>query len=103
MAQLCQPRHRARAAHQDAGRPNTRTPGNTRACTVGVGLCASLCSPRLCLCQLSINGDKEFLDNTHKVNPFHLSPVIAVTVKQSEESQEAGPLPVKVDLSKTCV
>lgn len=101
MAQLCQPRHRARAAHQDAGRPNTRTPVNTRTGTAGA-VCAraSLC---LCLCQLSINGDKEFLDNTHKVNPFHLSPVIAVTVKQSEESQEAGPLPMKVDLSKTCV
>ncbi|KAK7889671.1 hypothetical protein WMY93_025231 [Mugilogobius chulae] len=53
--------------------------------------------------QLSINGDKEFLDNTQKVNPFHLSPMIAVTMKQSEESQEAGPLPVKVDLNKTCV
>lgn len=53
--------------------------------------------------QLSINGDKEFLDNAQKVNPYHLSPVIAVTVKQSEESQEAGPLPVKVDLDKTCV
>lgn len=53
--------------------------------------------------QLSINGDKEFLDNAQKVNPYHLSPVIAVTVKQSEESQEAGPLPVKVDLNKTCV
>lgn len=59
--------------------------------------------PVLCLFQLSINGDKEFLDNTHKVNPFHLSPVIAVTVKQSEDSQEVGPLPLKVDLSKTCV
>ncbi|XP_053286208.1 transmembrane protein 59-like, partial [Pleuronectes platessa] len=53
--------------------------------------------------QLSINGDKEFLDNAHKVNPYHLTPVIAVTVKQSDESQEAGPLPVKVDLNKTCV
>ncbi|KAM9386071.1 transmembrane protein 59-like [Pholidichthys leucotaenia] len=53
--------------------------------------------------QLSINGDKEFLDSAHKPNPFHLSPVIAVTMKQSEEIQEAGPLPVKVDLSKTCV
>lgn len=51
--------------------------------------------------QLSINGDKEFLDNAHKVNPYHLSPVMAM--KQSEGSQEAGPLPVKVDLSKTCV
>lgn len=53
--------------------------------------------------QLSINGDKEFLDNVHKVNPCHLSPMIAVTVKQSEANQEAGPLPVKVDLNKTCV
>jgi len=53
--------------------------------------------------QLSINGDKEFLDNAHKVNPYHLSPVIAVAMKQSEESQEAGPLPVKVDLDKACV
>lgn len=56
-----------------------------------------------CILQLSINGDKEFLDNAHKVNPYHLSPVIAVPIKQSEESQEAGPLPVKVDLNKTCV
>lgn len=53
--------------------------------------------------QLSINGDKEFLDNVHKVNPYHLSPMIAVTVKQSEANQEVGPLPVKVDLNKTCV
>uniref|UniRef100_A0A667X531 Transmembrane protein 59-like n=1 Tax=Myripristis murdjan TaxID=586833 RepID=A0A667X531_9TELE len=53
--------------------------------------------------QLSINGDKEFLDDAHKVNPYHLTPVIAVGVKQSEESQEAGPLPVKVDLNKTCI
>lgn len=53
--------------------------------------------------QLSINGDKEFLDNAHKVNPYHLSPMIAVTVKQSEANQEVGPLPVKVDLNKTCV
>lgn len=53
--------------------------------------------------QLSINGDKEFLDNEHKVKPFHLNPMIAVTVKQSEADQEAGPLPLKVDLSKTCV
>lgn len=53
--------------------------------------------------QLSINGDKEFLDNAHKVNPYHMTPVIAVAVKQSEESQEAGPLPVKVDLNKTFV
>ncbi|CAL8308881.1 unnamed protein product [Lota lota] len=55
--------------------------------------------------QLSINGDKEFIDDCgHKVNPYHLTPVIAVTVKQMhQEDQEAGPLPVKVDLNKTCV
>ncbi|KAM9832547.1 transmembrane protein 59-like [Neosynchiropus ocellatus] len=53
--------------------------------------------------QLSINGDKEFLDTNQKVNPYHLSSVIAVAVKQSEDSVEAGPLPVKVDLNKTCV
>ncbi|CAL8268357.1 unnamed protein product [Arctogadus glacialis] len=56
--------------------------------------------------QLSINGDKEFIDERgHKVNPYHLTPVIAVTVKQlhPDEHQEAGPLPVKVDLDKTCV
>lgn len=53
--------------------------------------------------QLSINGDKEFLDNVHKVNPYPLSPAIAVSIKQPEESEEAGPLPVKVDLNKTCV
>ncbi|XP_027884192.1 transmembrane protein 59-like [Xiphophorus couchianus] len=53
--------------------------------------------------QLSINGDKEFMEHVHKVNPFHLSSMIAVSVKQSEETQEAGPLPVKVDLNKTCI
>lgn len=41
VAQLCQPRHRARAAHQDAGRPNTRTPVNARTGTVGV-VCSRL-------------------------------------------------------------
>lgn len=51
--------------------------------------------------QLSINGDKEFLDDIQKVNPYHFSPVLAVSLGQSEESKEAGPLPVKVDLSKT--
>ncbi|XP_077441029.1 transmembrane protein 59-like [Vanacampus margaritifer] len=56
--------------------------------------------------QLSINGDKEFLDDAQaKVNPYHLSPLPAVTVKRAapEDSQEAGPLPVKVDLDKTRV
>ncbi len=51
--------------------------------------------------QLSINGDKEYIDDTQKVNPYHLTPVIAMTIGQLEECKEAGPLPVKVDLSKT--
>ncbi|XP_051979683.1 transmembrane protein 59-like [Xyrauchen texanus] len=50
--------------------------------------------------RLSINGDKEFLDDSQKSNPYHLMPVLAMTIGQSE-SKEAGPLPVKVDLSKT--
>ncbi|XP_004067892.1 transmembrane protein 59-like [Oryzias latipes] len=53
--------------------------------------------------QLSINGDKEFLEHVHQVSPYHLGPMIAVSAKQSVEVQEAGPLPVKVNLSKTCV
>ncbi|XP_067086679.1 transmembrane protein 59-like [Osmerus mordax] len=53
--------------------------------------------------QLSINGDKEFLDDVRKVSPSHLTPVIAVAVDQSEEGEEAGPLPVKVDLNKTAL
>ncbi|XP_063057957.1 transmembrane protein 59-like [Engraulis encrasicolus] len=52
--------------------------------------------------QLSINGDKEFMDD-HKVNPYHLTPVIAVAIGQPDESKEAGPLPVKVDLNKTSI
>ncbi|XP_061743747.1 transmembrane protein 59-like [Nerophis ophidion] len=56
--------------------------------------------------QLSINGDKEFLEH-HKVNPYHLSPLLAVSVKKAPEmdddDQEAGPLPVKVDLNNTRV
>lgn len=52
---------------------------------------------------MSINGDKEFLDNAHKVHPPHLNPVITVTGKQWGGGEDAGPLPVKVDLSKTCV
>lgn len=55
----------------------------------------------ICLSQLSINGDKEFLDNIDKVSPYPLTPVIAVAISQSDEGQEAGPLPVKVDLDKT--
>ncbi|XP_074834302.1 transmembrane protein 59-like [Carettochelys insculpta] len=47
---------------------------------------------------LSINGDKEYLDGS---GPFSLHPVIAVTVCPAEDNEEAGPLPVKVDLDKT--
>ncbi len=74
-------------------------------CVSGLGVCFLTVTACFFIVsfQLSINGDKEFLDNAHKVNPYHLSPVIAVAVKPSEESQEAGPLPVKVDLNKTCV
>nr|XP_061790819.1 transmembrane protein 59-like [Nerophis lumbriciformis] len=56
--------------------------------------------------QLSINGDKEFLDDVEpKVNPFQLSPLLAVSIKRAsvDGDQEAGPLPVKVDLDKTRV
>ncbi|KAJ8374419.1 hypothetical protein SKAU_G00049990 [Synaphobranchus kaupii] len=51
--------------------------------------------------QLSINGDKEFLEDVQKVTPYPLAPVIAVAISQSDEGEEAGPLPVKVDLNKT--
>ncbi|KAI5620730.1 transmembrane protein 59-like precursor [Silurus asotus] len=51
--------------------------------------------------QLSINGDKEFLDYVPKVNPYHLTSVIAVAVGHHDEEKETGPLPVKVDLNKT--
>ncbi|XP_036378554.1 transmembrane protein 59-like [Megalops cyprinoides] len=51
--------------------------------------------------QLSINGDKEFLEDVQKVTPYPLTPVIAVAISQSDEGEEAGPLPVKVDLNKT--
>lgn len=36
-----------------------------------------------------------------KVNPYHLTSVIAVAVDHHDEGKEAGPLPVKVDLNKT--
>ncbi|XP_068090018.1 transmembrane protein 59-like [Hyperolius riggenbachi] len=52
---------------------------------------------------LSINGDKEYLEHMEKPDHFNLSPVVAVTVCPTEESEEAGPLPVKVDLDKTII
>ncbi|XP_067416814.1 transmembrane protein 59-like isoform X1 [Emydura macquarii macquarii] len=50
---------------------------------------------------LSINGDKEYLEDLDGSAPFSLHPVIAVTICPAEDSEEAGPLPVKVDLDKT--
>ncbi|KAM9328881.1 transmembrane protein 59-like [Gastrophryne carolinensis] len=52
---------------------------------------------------LSINGDKEYLEDMEKPEPFPLPPVVAVTICPTEESEEAGPLPVKVDLDKTII
>ncbi|XP_074795259.1 transmembrane protein 59-like isoform X2 [Natator depressus] len=50
---------------------------------------------------LSINGDKEDLENLDGSAPFSLHPVIAVTICPADDNEEAGPLPVKVDLDKT--
>uniref|UniRef100_A0A6I8RMV3 Transmembrane protein 59 like n=1 Tax=Xenopus tropicalis TaxID=8364 RepID=A0A6I8RMV3_XENTR len=52
---------------------------------------------------LSINGDKEYLEDIEKPAPFPLQPVVAVTICPTEESEEAGPLPVKVDMDKTII
>ncbi|XP_051893801.1 transmembrane protein 59-like [Pristis pectinata] len=48
---------------------------------------------------LSINGDQE---SAVKAPLYGLSPVIAVTI-QDQEEEDVGPLPVKVDLSKTLI
>ncbi|XP_059575944.1 transmembrane protein 59-like [Alligator mississippiensis] len=50
---------------------------------------------------LSINGDKEYLEDLAAPAPFSLHPVIAVTICPADDSEEAGPLPVKVDLDRT--
>ncbi|KAM9112082.1 transmembrane protein 59-like [Pangshura tecta] len=50
---------------------------------------------------LSINGDKEDLEDLDGSAPFSLHPVIAVTICPADDNEEAGPLPVKVDLDKT--
>ncbi|XP_077126410.1 transmembrane protein 59-like [Ranitomeya variabilis] len=52
---------------------------------------------------LSINGDKEYLEDMEKPDPFSLNPVVSVTICPTEELEEAGPLPVKVDLDKTMI
>ncbi|XP_054837823.1 transmembrane protein 59-like isoform X2 [Eublepharis macularius] len=52
---------------------------------------------------LSINGDKEYLDDIEGPTPYSLRPVIAVAICPAEDSEEAGLLPVKVDLDKTAL
>ncbi|NXL85150.1 TM59L protein, partial [Alectura lathami] len=49
---------------------------------------------------LSINGDKEYLEDLGGPGAFPLPPVIAVTLCPTH-SEDAGPLPLKVDLDKT--
>lgn len=50
---------------------------------------------------LSINGDKEYLEDLDGPGPFPLPPVITVTLCPSPGGEDAGPLPLKVDLDKT--
>ncbi|NXI59067.1 TM59L protein, partial [Chloroceryle aenea] len=50
---------------------------------------------------LSINGDKEYLEDLDGPGAFPLPPVIAVTLCPTHGSKDVGPLPLKVDLSKT--
>nr|XP_033812918.1 transmembrane protein 59-like [Geotrypetes seraphini] len=52
---------------------------------------------------LSINGDQEYVDDMGKLSMLPFQPMIAVAVCPTEESDEAGPLPVKVDLDKTII
>ncbi|XP_008945642.1 PREDICTED: transmembrane protein 59-like, partial [Merops nubicus] len=49
---------------------------------------------------LSINGDKEYLEDLDGPGTFPLPPVIAVTLCPTH-GEDAGPLPLKVDLDKT--
>ncbi|XP_027762994.1 transmembrane protein 59-like [Empidonax traillii] len=49
---------------------------------------------------LSINGDKEYLEDLGGPGTFPLPPVIAVTLCPAH-GEDAGPLPLKVDLDKT--
>ncbi|XP_077187733.1 transmembrane protein 59-like isoform X2 [Paroedura picta] len=52
---------------------------------------------------LSINGDKEYLDDIDGPTPYSLRPVIAVAICPVDDSEETGLLPVKVDLDKTAL
>ncbi|XP_069783951.1 transmembrane protein 59-like isoform X2 [Narcine bancroftii] len=49
---------------------------------------------------LNVAGDQE---SVAKTPLFGLSPVIAVTIRNPDEEKDVGPLPVKVDLSKTAI
>lgn len=57
-------------------------------------------SPLPLLQPLSINGDKEYLEDLDGPGAFPLPPVIAVTLCPAH-GEDAGPLPLKVDLDKT--
>ncbi|NXP44857.1 TM59L protein, partial [Heliornis fulica] len=50
---------------------------------------------------LSINGDKEYLEDLDAPGAFPLPPVIAVTLCPAHGGEDVGPLPLKVDLDKT--
>ncbi|NXQ98200.1 TM59L protein, partial [Sagittarius serpentarius] len=50
---------------------------------------------------LSINGDKEYLEDLDSPGAFPLPPVIAVTLCPTRGGEDVGPLPLKVDLGKT--
>ncbi|NWW44082.1 TM59L protein, partial [Pedionomus torquatus] len=50
---------------------------------------------------LSINGDKEYLEDLDGSGAFPLPPVIAVTLCPTHSGEDVGPLPLKVDLDKT--
>ena len=58
-------------------------------------------SPLLLFQPLSINGDKEYLEDLDGPGTFPLPPVIAVTLCPTHGGEDAGPLPLKVDLDKT--
>lgn len=50
---------------------------------------------------LSINGDKEYLEDLDSPGAFPLPPVIAITLCPAHGGEDVGPLPLKVDLDKT--
>lgn len=58
-------------------------------------------SPLLLFQPLSINGDKEYLEDMDGPGAFPLPPVITVTLCPPHGGEDAGPLPLKVDLDKT--